>query len=283
MMRISIIIPTYNSEKTIERALDSIIKQTFLAWEVIIVDGVSNDNTIEKIKAYADLEERIRWSSEPDKGIYDAMNKGMAMAKGEWLYFLGSDDELYNPEVLANIYKDPIPSEIGIICGRVKQRNVGFTDIQSTAREDVIFDNLNHQSIICRKAILLNFPFEQQYKVYADQVQLIRMVAAGIKSIKKDINIAHYSVDGYSSYQIDLEYSRDKKSILFSLFQNRLAPELIFRSLKNQSFDQIKYDNPTLGLLWLYKGGFIKERWRDVLYCFKVRCYHRVLRSNKFK
>ena len=58
MMRISIIIPTYNSEKTIERALDSIIKQTFLAWEVIIVDGVPSDNTIEKIKAYADLEGR---------------------------------------------------------------------------------------------------------------------------------------------------------------------------------------------------------------------------------
>ena len=83
----------------------------------------------------------------------------MAMAKGEWLYFLGIvGDELYNPEVLANIYKDPIPSELK--SSREKNKETWVLLIfQSTARKDVIFDNLNHQSIICRKAILLKSSF----------------------------------------------------------------------------------------------------------------------------
>ena len=280
---ISIIIPTFNSGSTILNALNSIVNQTYQSWEIIIVDGLSTDDTIDKIRTYSERDKRIRWMSEPDLGIYDAMNKGIALAQGEWLYFLGSDDELYNSEVLAEIFKEPISSDVGIICGRVKQRNLGVTDIQSTAREDVIFDNLNHQSIICRKSVLQNFPFEQKYTVYADQIQLIRMVAAGVKSVQKDVIIAHYSMDGYSSYQVDMAYSRDKKSILFQLFQNKLPSSLIYRTLKNQSFDQIKYDNPIRGLLWLYSGGFLKERWRDILYCFKVRFYRSILGSNKFK
>ena len=89
---VSIIIATYNSEKTLRRALDSVLNQTYQDWECIVVDGASKDNTIEIVKEYVSKDTRFRYVSEPDHGIYDAFNKGWKMAKGEWVMYLGSDD-----------------------------------------------------------------------------------------------------------------------------------------------------------------------------------------------
>ena len=90
---VSIIIATYNSEKTLRRALDSVLNQSYQDWECIVVDGASKDNTIEIVKEYVSKDSRFRYMSEPDHGIYDAFNKGWKMAKGEWVMYLGSDDE----------------------------------------------------------------------------------------------------------------------------------------------------------------------------------------------
>ena len=90
---VSIIIATYNSEKTLRRALDSVLNQSYQDWECIVVDGASKDNTIGIVKEYVKKDSRFRYNSEPDHGIYDAFNKGWKMAKGEWVMYLGSDDE----------------------------------------------------------------------------------------------------------------------------------------------------------------------------------------------
>ena len=90
---VSIIIATYNSGKTLRRALDSVLNQSYQDWECIVVDGASKDNTIEIVKEYVSKDSRFRYMSEPDHGIYDAFNKGWKMAKGEWVMYLGSDDE----------------------------------------------------------------------------------------------------------------------------------------------------------------------------------------------
>ena len=96
----TIVIPTYNAEKTISVVLDSIITQTFKNYEVVIIDGRSSDNSLKIISYFQEKWNNIRLISEHDKGIYDAMNKGIEIAKGEWLLFLGSDDILYNLRVL---------------------------------------------------------------------------------------------------------------------------------------------------------------------------------------
>ena len=92
--RVSIIIAAYNSEKCIERALGSVLRQSFDDWECIVVDGASKDNTMSIVKKYTELDSRFKYISEPDKGIYDAFNKGWKLAKGEWIYYLGSDDQV---------------------------------------------------------------------------------------------------------------------------------------------------------------------------------------------
>jgi len=99
----SIIIPTYNSEATLQRTLNSILEQLYSNFEIVIVDGISKDNTIAIIQTNASKDNRIKFSSEKDNGIYDAMNKGIHNAGGEWLYFLGSNDYLANNNVLKQV------------------------------------------------------------------------------------------------------------------------------------------------------------------------------------
>lgn len=100
----SIIIPTFNSETTLSACLESVLSQSFQNFEILIVDALSTDETLSVVKKYEAANPNIRWFSERDKGIYDAMNKGIQLAKGEWIYFLGSDDLIHNAEVLHQVY-----------------------------------------------------------------------------------------------------------------------------------------------------------------------------------
>ena len=87
--KVSVIIPTYNSEKTIEKALLSVLIQTYCNVECLVIDGSSKDKTIDIVQKF---EDKIVFISEKDNGIYHAMNKGIELSSGEWLLFLGSDD-----------------------------------------------------------------------------------------------------------------------------------------------------------------------------------------------
>jgi glycosyltransferase involved in cell wall biosynthesis len=123
-MLISVITASYNSEKTIKKTLQSVLNQSTNNFEHIIIDGNSNDNTISIIKSFekAYLERNIpfKWISEEDSGIYDAWNKGIKMAQGDWISFLGSDD-IYYRSALEN-YKKVIKEskDLDYISSKVK-------------------------------------------------------------------------------------------------------------------------------------------------------------------
>lgn len=103
-MKISIITATYNSGKTLRDTMRSVLSQSYTNWEHIVVDGCSKDNTIDIIRELEpEYNGRLKWISEADKGIYDAMNKGVAMATGDVIGILNSDDFYTSPEVLTNV------------------------------------------------------------------------------------------------------------------------------------------------------------------------------------
>ena len=102
-MKISIITITYNSAKTLQRALESVQSQTYKDIEHIVVDGASTDGTKELIAAYAKQHTNVRWVSEKDDGIYNALNKGIRMATGDVIGFLHSDDVLFAPDSIEHI------------------------------------------------------------------------------------------------------------------------------------------------------------------------------------
>lgn len=102
-LKVSVITVCYNAEEFIEKAINSVLKQTYESLEYIIIDGASTDNTVLIIKKY---KSKIAFFlSEPDKGMYEAMNKGMKAATGDILYFLNSDDTFYDEYVVENIVK----------------------------------------------------------------------------------------------------------------------------------------------------------------------------------
>lgn len=100
-MKISIITATYNSEKTLKETLDSVLNQTYKDYEHIIIDGLSKDNTMEIVKEYEKkYNGKLKYISEKDSGLYDAMNKGIKMATGDIIGILNSDDKYANENVL---------------------------------------------------------------------------------------------------------------------------------------------------------------------------------------
>ena len=103
-MKISIITTSYNSEKTLQDTLESILRQTYDNIELIVIDGLSTDSTVDFIKQYeVKFKGRMRWISEKDKGIYDAMNKGISMATGDIVGILNSDDFYSSDRILEEV------------------------------------------------------------------------------------------------------------------------------------------------------------------------------------
>lgn len=149
---ISIIVATFNAATCIQEALESIINQSFQDWECIIQDGGSKDNTISILQKYASLDNRIKYYSEPDKGIFDALNKGIQKAQGQWIYVLGSDDIL-NPNAFIRINNylneenDIVYGKIEIVFPNKSTKIVSPKNIRSIRYMMIA----NHQSIIMKK------------------------------------------------------------------------------------------------------------------------------------
>ena len=170
----SIIIPTYNSESSLKETLDSVLEQSFTDLEIILMDGGSKDGTVAIAESYNDS--RIKIYSEPDKGVYDAMNKGIAKSSGQWIYFIGSDDFLYTPEVLQNITKKLKKIKNNVLYGNVIIKgdagwaNDGQIYNGKYTLQRLLRGNICHQSIFYRRSFLIEnrLIYNLSYPVVAD-------------------------------------------------------------------------------------------------------------------
>ncbi|MCF8359105.1 MAG: glycosyltransferase [Prolixibacteraceae bacterium] len=118
--KISIITPVLNTSATLEKCILSVANQTYQNIEHIFIDGLSTDGSVEIIKKYQKKYNHIILRSEKDKGIYDAMNKGIDRTTGNWLYFLGADDEFYNLNILSELHESGLFDQNQIFYGNVK-------------------------------------------------------------------------------------------------------------------------------------------------------------------
>jgi glycosyltransferase involved in cell wall biosynthesis len=171
----SIIIPTFNSASTLAQTLNSVLLQSFADLEILICDGKSGDRTLDIILEYQVKDNRINYISEPDKGIYDAMNKGISKAKGKWLLFLGSDDQLYDGNVLKSAFDFLNNTVADLVYG-----NVQLQGDASWAQDGIIYDgefskaklfekNICHQAIFYSAGIFNKVgTFNINYNICAD-------------------------------------------------------------------------------------------------------------------
>ena len=165
---VTIITVSYNAVTSIEKTIQSVINQTYSNIEYIIIDGKSNDGTTDIIRKYAD--KISYWCSEPDKGIYDAMNKGIKLAHGEWVAFMNAGDSYVNSEVIKNIFSKQIPVGKLVVYGKTLVHYNWGTYIITPNRLMEIKKCMPfcHQSTFTKREVLLTNPFDVSHKITAD-------------------------------------------------------------------------------------------------------------------
>ena len=209
---VSIITVCYNSEKYIGDTIESVLNQTYDNIEYIIVDGDSTDNTLDIIKEYEpQFNCKLKWISEPDESVYDAMNKGVDMASGDWVYFLGSDDILKSG-VFNNIFTAPI-KDADILYGNVflykkdnnEYMNVSYPKKNVNKLSLLLGTGICHQGMISRRRLFTK-KFNTEYKICADTDWLLFQYFKR-KSVfqYKDIVFSYYNVQGLSSNNNELK------------------------------------------------------------------------------
>ena len=170
-MKISIITVTFNSEKTLPYAIESMLKQQYADYEYIIVDGASKDNTISIIKEYEPkFNGRMKWISEPDKGLYDAMNKGIRMATGDIVGIINSDDFYHRTDILQIIADTFIDNSIQAVYGDV--RFVNDDNLDRTVR---YYSSKNFSPKRFRFGFMPAHPTFFTYKKYFDEYGYYKM------------------------------------------------------------------------------------------------------------
>lgn len=162
---VSVITVVRNGADTIAATLDSVRVQCQVDVEHVIIDGASSDGTIGIIKA--NQRDQLRWISEPDQGIYDAMNKGISLARGEWLLFLGADDVLADPAVLADIFQRRELLEYDLVCGRSSYHG-GRKCVPRLDWHTLIFNTVHHQAVFYRRCLFDDFRYRLDIPIVAD-------------------------------------------------------------------------------------------------------------------
>ena len=192
-MKISIITITYNSAATLPRALESVRSQTYGDIEHIIVDGASTDGTKELIINYQlsiinSQSPKVRWISEPDNGIYNALNKGIAMATGDVIGFLHSDDVLYSPDSIGQIAAAFESSGADVVYGDLEYRHgdkvVRRWRSNAFRRGDLKYGWMPpHPTVYVRREVYRQVgPYDEWFRISADYDMILRIFTAGYKT-----------------------------------------------------------------------------------------------------
>lgn len=195
--KISIITVTYNCIETIENTIKSILSQSYNDIEYIIIDGGSNDGTIDVIKKYDDY--ISFWISEPDRGIYDAMNKGIVNASGDYILFLNSGDLFYSVDVLTKLFfqhqnSDVIYGDTLVIDNLLHKKIIKASDLKSDWKSIPYC----HQSVFIKTKELKKNLFNLRYKIASDYNQYFELKNNKCTFLKVEEIISIYDLNGFS-------------------------------------------------------------------------------------
>jgi glycosyltransferase involved in cell wall biosynthesis len=199
--KLSVITIVYNNVKDIERSMLSVLQQTYPNIEYIIIDGASRDGTKEIIEKYAS--KLARFISEPDRGIYDAMNKGLALATGDYVLFMNSGDELYDVDTVAKVF-GRVPNA-DIYYGETEMYNEQWQSLgRRRHRTPNEFNwrsfrygmSISHQAIYIKRS--LTSPFDLRYKYSADIDWIIKAARQASLIVNTHMYVAKYLVGGVS-------------------------------------------------------------------------------------
>lgn len=226
-MKISIITITYNSAKTLQRALESVQSQKYDEIEHIIVDGASTDGTVEIIKAYAEGQreqvpctKEVRWISEPDKGIYNAINKGIALATGDVIGFLHSDDVLKSADSIGQIASAFEQSGADVVYGDLeycKGEKVTRRWRSNAFRPSSLKYGWMppHPTVYVRRKVYAQTgPYDEWFHISADYDMMLRIFNAGYRSYYLPEVLVQMQTGGASNRNVKARLSKTQEDYI---------------------------------------------------------------------
>lgn len=198
--KLTVVSVCYNCENEVAATMESLLEQSFQDYEYIIVDGNSKDTTLQIIKSYSSRFSNIKIISEPDRGIYDAMNKGVRNSTGDYIYFLNFGDYLVDKYVLERVVSSFASKQDYYYGNIAKDEKIvsqnGKNSLFMTVYREYM---LCHQSLFAKRCLLVENPFNLEYKICADRDWFIRILKQGAKGEFVDIVICNYDTSGVSS------------------------------------------------------------------------------------
>jgi glycosyltransferase involved in cell wall biosynthesis len=236
--KVSVICVTFNVSDTLPQMLKSYEKYRTDDTELVIIDGNSTDNTLEVIRANEQLVDF--WLSEPDGGIYEAMNKAVSHANGQWLIFMGADDELAEGfGSMVAVLKEPDIIYYGNVIFYGKEFSKVYDDYYLTKL------NICHQGIFYPKAVFDRYCYDTKYRVYADyHLNLRCWKDTAFKFVHQDHLIASFPEGGFSTHTKDVVFEGERDQ----LFKKYLKPASYYR-----------YLNRTIGLFGALKRMILNK------------------------
>ena len=191
-MNVTIITVCRNHAKELEKTIQSVENQTWQKKEYIVIDGASTDETLEVIQQHGDS--ITQWISEPDQGIYDAMNKGIRLAQGQWVIFMNAGDTFASTDTLQRVFQES--QEADVIYGDViKGEHVKKAEPPHNAHRMFFC----HQSAFVKTSCLREFPFDTRHRMSADFKQIKQLYLSGKTFRQLDFPVAVFDTQGVSN------------------------------------------------------------------------------------
>ena len=224
---ISIITISYNSEKSIEQTIKSVLHQSYSNIEYIIVDGLSTDKTMGIVASYIDVFKEkgfiFKYISEPDKGISDAFNKGIILANGKLVGIINSDD-WFEPDAVETIVHN-LENNIGIYCGWLNLYNSDLEYVKSRKSRPYLLPlgmYVNHPTVFVRRNVYANIKFDTNLKIAMDYDVLLKSLKQGVQIKSIDKVIANMRLGGISCNMETMRFEEKivmKRNLNFFVYQ----------------------------------------------------------------
>ncbi len=237
---LTIITVCYNSFNSLEKTFQSVLRQSFHGFEYIVVDGGSNDGTVDLIKKYESIFSSsgidFSYISERDNGIYDAMNKGIILASNQWIEFLNSGDIYSKEDILLNVVGALESSDSDVVYGDYFYVD-GFRKKYFASQEiDKITEGmvLGHESLFVRKSVHSECLYSEKYKIASDYELLLKLFLNGHTFRHIPIPIIVFFADGISSTKSSLAYMETQQIRIENglIFDDKNTKRIISREAK---------------------------------------------------
>lgn len=269
-MKLSIITINYNNKAGLKNTINSILPQTYNNFEYIIIDGGSTDGSVEIIKEFAS--HITYWVSEPDNGVYHAMNKGIDIAKGEYCIFMNSGDLFYDKNTIESL----IPQLDGtdIILGNTLESDGTIKPYKKNMTFKTLYNgSLSHQSTFIKTSLLKRYHYDESLKIVADWKFFLQTLILDNCTYKGvDLFVSIYDVSGITYSNMN-KFMEERKKVAHSMFPERILQDIdeliegktwedrLYIGIKRSKYNKIIYkvNIVLLKALSLFKKSWISE------------------------